>query len=185
MYAPWQAQNALSYGIVVAAARKGEHVYAKLGAIALVLVGGLTACAHDAHDAQCGTAVTVFLETSEVLDEVDHHYYDDLTAQLKKEDPTHLRDVKSSWGTQRSVDNKAAFVEATLAGDQHESTQVVHNIVEHSPPPTFAEEPGKTYYKKDTTYVIGPCHSLEGEAAWERHLAGTAPGQPHVSTPWT
>jgi hypothetical protein len=154
-------------------------MYAKLGATALLLIGGLTACS--SQDAHCGSAVTVFLETSGVLDESEHHWYDDVTAQLKSES-AHVQNVKSSWDTQRGADNKAAFVNANLAGEQHESAQVVHNIVEHSPPPTFAEEPGKTYFKQDRTYVIGPCHSREGEAAWERHLAGTAPGQTPVSS---
>ncbi len=146
--------------------------------LAWLLLGGLTAC-HQNGSPNCGNAVTVFLETSEHLDETDQHYYDNLTAQLQG-DPTHLRDIKSSWDTQRSVDNKAAFVTATLADQQHDSAQAVQNIVEDSPPPTFAEQPGKTYYKTDKTYVIGPCQSQEGEAAWQRHLAGTAPGQTHV-----
>jgi uncharacterized membrane protein YdfJ with MMPL/SSD domain len=141
-------------------ARRGGEI---IGVIVLV-IGALTAC-HQRDDSRCGTGVTLLIESGGVLGDDAHRYYDDVTAQLKK-DPLHVQNIKSSWETQRSIDNKAAFVEVDLAGQQQESAEVVHNIVDHTPAPTY-----------EKTWVIGPCHSLEGEAAWERHLAGRAPGQ--------
>lgn len=65
----------------------------------------------------------------------------------------------------------AAYVQLKLAGQQgetlaNESVEAVRNVVVRTPAPPL-----------EKTYVIGPCHSPQDEAAWERHFAGQAPGQ--------
>jgi uncharacterized membrane protein YdfJ with MMPL/SSD domain len=109
--------------------------------------------------------VTIFLETDQRQGEDTHLYYDSVTRQLK-DDPTHVQHIQSSWEDQRSLDNKATYVVLTIAGQEDESVEAVHNVVTRTPAP-----PG------ERTYVIGPCHSPIGDFAWERHLAGLPPGQ--------
>ena len=138
-----------------------------LGVIMLALA--LTACHRDPH---CGADVTVILETDGHLGENDHTYYEAVTAELKK-DPAHVTNLRSSWDAQRSMDNKAAFITLNLVGQQHEADGFVHSVVEHTPVMPYMR-----------SYIIGPCQTTVGEAIWERHFAGQAPGQIPLGKGW-
>jgi predicted RND superfamily exporter protein len=138
---------------------------ATTGTIALTVITGPLNYAGINPKVTGSNTITVFLEKMEPLDDETQQYYDRLTQQLQA-DPKHVQHIQSSWENQRSVDNKAAYVELNLAGQQDESVEAVHNIVARTPAP-----------QNEKTYVIGPCYSQIGEFAWERHLARRAPGQ--------
>jgi uncharacterized membrane protein YdfJ with MMPL/SSD domain len=145
--------------------KTGDTNCATAGTIAQTVITGPLNYAGANPKVTGPNTVTIFLETNEPLGDDTHRYYDSVTRQLK-DDPKHVQHIQSSWEDQRSIDNKATYVQVNLAGQQDESVEAVHNIVMQTPAP-----PG------EKTYVIGPCHSLQGESAWERHLAGRAPGQ--------
>jgi putative drug exporter of the RND superfamily len=97
----------------------------------------------------------VVLESQQPLGPEAHQYYDDLVRELKA-DPTHVQHVQDYWGDPltatgvQSADDKAAYVQLNLAGNQGEflateSVEAVRGIVERSPPP-----PGVK------AYVTGP-----------------------------
>jgi uncharacterized membrane protein YdfJ with MMPL/SSD domain len=145
--------------------KDGDTNCATAGTTALTVITGPLNYAGVNPKVMGSNTITVFVETNEHLDDETQRYYDSLTQQLQA-DPKHVQHIQSSWEDQRSVDNKAAYVELNLAGQQDESVEAVHNIVARTPAPQY-----------EKTYVIGPCYSLIGESAWERHLARRAPGQ--------
>lgn len=150
-----------------------------IGVIVLVwlLIGALAGCGGVNQKAtKSSTTVVLLLESQSPLDDAAHRYYDRLIGQLQG-DPKHVLHIQNLWGDPRtaaaaqSPDGKAAYVQLNLAGQQdaalaNESVEAVRNVVARTPPPPHMH-----------TWVIGPGQSREGEAAWERHFAGRAPGQ--------
>ena len=97
----------------------------------------------------------IVLEGQQPLGDEAHRYYDDLVRQLKA-DTTHVQHVQDYWGDPltatgvQSEDDKAAYVQVNLAGNQgeslaNESVEAVRHLVARAPPP-----PGLK------TYVTGP-----------------------------
>lgn len=87
----------------------------------------------------------IVLEGEKPLDEVTHHYYDNLVLALQA-DTDHVQHVQNVWGDLltasgvQSRDGKAAYVQLNLAGDQgstlgNKSVDAVRQIVGSSTPP--------------------------------------------------
>lgn len=87
----------------------------------------------------------IVLEGQKPLDEVTHHYYDNLVLALQA-DTDHVQHVQNVWGDLltasgvQSRDGKAAYVQLNLAGDQgstlgNKSVDAVRQIVGSSTPP--------------------------------------------------
>jgi MMPL family len=157
--------------------KTGETSCATAGTIALTLITGpLNYTGVNPKVTDSNTTVVIFLESDQRLGDDAHRYYDSLIRKLEA-DPKHVQHIQNFWGDPRtaaaaqSVDGKAAYAQLNLAGQHgetlaNESVEAVRNVVMRALAPPQVK-----------TYVIGPCHSLQGEAAWERHFAGQAPGQ--------
>ena len=91
------------------------------------------------------SSAMIVLEGDAPLGDEAHEYYDGLIAQLRA-DTKHVQNVQDFWGDPltasgaQSADNKAAYVQLYLAGNQgetlaNESVQAVRDIVANSTPP--------------------------------------------------
>ncbi|KLO27780.1 MMPL/RND family transporter [Mycobacterium haemophilum] len=87
----------------------------------------------------------IVLEGDQPLGENAHKYYDELIRKLKA-DTKHVQHVQDFWGDPltaagaQSPDDKAAYVQINLAGNQgeplaNESVLAIRKIVEQTPPP--------------------------------------------------
>jgi RND superfamily putative drug exporter len=87
----------------------------------------------------------IVLEGDRPLGGAAHQYYDDLIRQLRA-DPKHVQHIQDFWGDPltaagaQSADDKAAYVQLNLAGDQGEtlssqSVDAVRKIVDRTPAP--------------------------------------------------
>ncbi len=112
------------------------------------------------------SSAMIVLEGDTPLGAEAHDYYDDLMATLRA-DNRHVQNIQDFWGDPltasgaQSADNKAAYVQLYLAGNQgeslaNESVQAVRDIVAGSSPP-----PGLT------AYVTGPA-----ALTYDQHHAG-------------
>ncbi len=112
------------------------------------------------------SSAMIVLESDAPLGAEAHDYYDDLIAALRA-DGRHVQNIQDFWGDPltasgaQSADNKAAYVQLYLAGNQgeslaNESVQAVRDIVANSPPP-----PGLK------AYVTGPA-----AMTYDQHHAG-------------
>jgi RND superfamily putative drug exporter len=99
----------------------------------------------DFKEFDSNSAAMVVLEADQRLGDDAHHYYDGLINELEA-DKKHVEHVQNFWGDpltaagSQSADNKAAYVQLYLAGNQgeslaNESVQAVRDIVANSPPP--------------------------------------------------
>ena len=91
------------------------------------------------------SSAMILLEGDAPLGDEAHDYYDTLIATLRA-DEVHVQNVQDFWGDPltasgaQSADNKAAYVQIYLAGNQgeslaNESIQAVRDIVANSAPP--------------------------------------------------
>ena len=91
------------------------------------------------------SSAMILLESDAPLGDEAHDYYDTLIATLRA-DQVHVQNVQDFWGDPltasgaQSADNKAAYVQLYLAGNQgeslaNESIQAVRDIVANSAPP--------------------------------------------------
>ncbi|MFG1929030.1 RND family transporter [Mycobacterium sp. NPDC048908] len=106
---------------------------------------------HNFEEFSSNSSAMIILESDQPLSDAAHKYYDDLIDKLEA-DKTHIQHVQDFWGDPltasgaQSADNKAAYVQVYLAGNQgeslaNESVQAVRDIIDKSTPP-----PGlKTY----------------------------------------
>jgi RND superfamily putative drug exporter len=112
------------------------------------------------------SAAMLLLESDAPLGDAAHDYYDTLIAKLRA-DSRHVQNVQDFWGDPltasgaQSADNKAAYVQLYLSGNQgerlaNESVEAVRDIVAKNPPP-----PGLK------VYVTGPAAMVS-----DQHLAG-------------
>lgn len=157
--------------------KTGATNCATTGTIATTVISGpLNYAGVNPKVTDSNTTVVIVLESMQPLGDSAHRYYDYLIHRLSQ-DPKHVQHIQNVWGNPltaaaaQSVDDKATYVQLDLAGQRgdtlaNESLEAVRHVVDVTPPP-----PGVK------AYVIGPCHSPRGEAAWERHFAGHAPGQ--------
>jgi RND superfamily putative drug exporter len=99
----------------------------------------------DFKEFDSNSAAMLVLEADQPLGDDAHHYYDGLINKLEA-DKKHVEHVQNFWGDpltaagSQSADNKAAYVQLYLAGNQgeslaNESVQAVRDIVANSPPP--------------------------------------------------
>src|SRR5882757_7522268 len=105
----------------------------------------------DFHEFDSNSSAMIVLEGDQPLSADAHHFYDALIQKLEA-DKKHVEHIQNFWGDPltaagaQSADNKAAYVQLYLAGNQgeslaNESVAAVRRIVANSPPP-----PGlKTY----------------------------------------
>src|SRR6202790_2243970 len=105
----------------------------------------------DFQEFDSNSSAMIVLESDQPLGADAHHYHDGLINKLEA-DKKHVEHIQDFWGDpltaagSQSADNKAAYVQLYLAGNQGESlanqsVDAVRNIVANSPPP-----PGlKTY----------------------------------------
>src|SRR5215470_9237829 len=109
----------------------------------------------DFKEFDSNSSAMIVLESDQPLGEAAHKYYDGLIDKLEA-DKKHVQHVQDFWGDpltasgSQSADNKAAYVQLYLAGNQgeslaNESVQAVRDIVASSTPP-----PGLK------AYVTGP-----------------------------
>jgi len=109
----------------------------------------------DFKEFDSNSSAMIVLESDQPLGDAAHKYYDGLIDKLEA-DKKHVQHVQDFWGDpltasgSQSADNKAAYVQLYLAGNQgeslaNESVQAVRDIVASSPPP-----PGLK------AYVTGP-----------------------------
>jgi RND superfamily putative drug exporter len=109
----------------------------------------------DFKEFDSNSSAMIVLESDQPLGDEAHKYYDGLIDKLEA-DKKHVQHVQDFWGDpltasgSQSADNKAAYVQLYLAGNQgeslaNESVQAVRDIVANSPPP-----PGLK------AYVTGP-----------------------------
>jgi RND superfamily putative drug exporter len=109
----------------------------------------------DFHEFDSNSSAMIVLEGDQPLGADAHHYYDGLIQRLEA-DKKHVEHIQNFWGDpltasgSQSADNKAAYVQLYLAGNQgeslaNESVEAVRHIVANSPPP-----PGLK------SYVTGP-----------------------------
>jgi putative drug exporter of the RND superfamily len=110
---------------------------------------------HDFHEFDSNSSAMIVLEGDQPLGADAHQYYDGLIKKLEA-DTKHVEHIQDFWGDpltasgSQSADNKAAYVQLYLAGNQgeslaNESVEAVRNIVATTAPP-----PGLK------TYVTGP-----------------------------
>jgi RND superfamily putative drug exporter len=105
----------------------------------------------DFQEFDSNSSAMIVLESDQPLGDDAHHFYDGLIQKLEA-DKKHVEHIQNFWGDPltaagaQSADNKGAYVQLYLAGNQgeslaNESVDAVRNIVANSPPP-----PGlKTY----------------------------------------
>jgi putative drug exporter of the RND superfamily len=109
----------------------------------------------DFHEFNSNSSAMIVLEGDQPLGDAAHHFYDGLIQKLEA-DKKHVEHIQDFWGDpltaagSQSADNKAAYVQLYLAGNQGESlanqsVEAVRNIVASTPPP-----PGLK------AYVTGP-----------------------------
>ena len=112
------------------------------------------------------SAAMILLEGDQPLGKDAHHYYDTLIDKLEA-DNTHVQHIQDFWGDPltaggaQSADEKAAYVQLYLAGNQgeslaNESVDAVRKIVAANPPPAGIK-----------VYVTGPAAMTS-----DQHLAG-------------
>jgi putative drug exporter of the RND superfamily len=100
---------------------------------------------HDFHEFDSNSSAMIVLESNQPLGDDAHHFYDGLIQKLEA-DNKHVQHIQDFWGDPltaagaQSADNKAAYVQLYLAGNQgeslaNESVDAVRNIVANSPPP--------------------------------------------------
>ncbi|ULL10256.1 MMPL family RND transporter [Mycobacterium liflandii] len=103
--------------------------------------------------------VTIVLEGDQPLGTEAHKYYDDLVRRLRG-DTRHVQHVQDFWGDpltasgSQSADDKAAYVQLNLAGNQgeplgNESVEAVRSIVDGAKPP-----PGIAVYVTGTAALV-------------------------------
>ena len=91
------------------------------------------------------SSVMIVLEGQHDLGADAHEFYDKIVADLRA-DTTHIQHVQDFWGDSltaagaQSNDNKAAYVQVYIAGDQgetlaNESVQAVRTLIDETPPP--------------------------------------------------
>src|SRR3984893_15451428 len=101
------------------------------------------------------SSAMIVLEGDQPLGDEAHHFYDGLIKKLEA-DTKHVEHIQDFWGDpltaagSQSADNKAAYVQLYLAGNQgesaaNESVAAVRNIVVSTPPPPALK-----------SYVTGP-----------------------------
>jgi RND superfamily putative drug exporter len=99
----------------------------------------------DFREFDSNSSAMIVLEGDQPLGVDAHHFYDGLIQKLEA-DKKHVEHIQDFWGDpltaagSQSADNKAAYVQLYLAGNQgeslaNESVDAVRNIVAHSPPP--------------------------------------------------
>src|SRR6267142_4574941 len=100
---------------------------------------------HDFQEFDSNSSAMIVLESDQPLGDDAHHYYDGLIQKLEA-DTKHVEHIQNFWGDPltaagaQSADNKGAYVQLYLAGNQgeslaNESVDAVRNIVANSPPP--------------------------------------------------
>jgi RND superfamily putative drug exporter len=110
---------------------------------------------HDFQEFDSNSAAMIVLEGDQPLGADAHSFYDGLIDKLKA-DKKHVQHIQDFWGDpltasgSQSADNKAAYVQLYLAGNQgetlaNESVQAVRDVVANATPP-----PGVK------VYVTGP-----------------------------
>jgi RND superfamily putative drug exporter len=120
----------------------------------------------DFHEFDSNSSAMIVLEGDQPLGDDAHHYYDDLIKKLSA-DTKHVEHIQDFWSDpltasgSQSADNKAAYVQLYLAGNQgeslaNESVDAVRNIVANTPAP-----PGIH------AYVTGPAPLTD-----DQHQAG-------------
>ena len=119
----------------------------------------------DFKESDSDSFAMIVLEGQQPLGDDAHTYYAGLVRQLR-DDPNHVEHVQDLWGDRltasgaQSADNKAAYVQLNLAGNQgttlgHESVAAVRDIVNRTPPP-----PGvKVYVTGPAALVADMVHS--------------------------
>ncbi|MCW2626404.1 MMPL family transporter [Mycobacterium sp.] len=99
----------------------------------------------DFREFDSNSSAMIVLEGDQPLGVDAHHFYDGLIQKLEA-DKKHVEHIQDFWGDpltaagSQSAENKAAYVQLYLAGNQgeslaNESVDAVRNIVAHSPPP--------------------------------------------------
>ncbi|MDT5283982.1 MAG: putative drug exporter of the superfamily, partial [Mycobacterium sp.] len=99
----------------------------------------------DFQEFDSNSSAMVVLEGDQPLGDAAHKYYDGLMDKLEA-DKKHVQHIQDFWGDPltasgaQSADNKAAYVQLYLAGNQgeslaNESVQAVRDIVANNPPP--------------------------------------------------
>src|ERR1700694_5936411 len=110
---------------------------------------------HDFQEFDSNSSAMLVLEGDQPLGADAHHFYDGLIGKVEA-DTKHVEHIQDFWGDpltasgSQSADNKAAYVQLYLAGNQgesvtNESVDAVRNMVAQTPPP-----PGLK------AYVTGP-----------------------------
>src|SRR3954452_14491450 len=110
---------------------------------------------HDFNEFNSNSSAMIILESDQPLGDAAHTYYDGLVKKLEG-DTKHVQHIQDFWGDPltasgaQSADNKAAYVQVYLAGNQgeslaNESVQAVRDVIDNSTPP-----PGLK------AYVTGP-----------------------------
>jgi RND superfamily putative drug exporter len=99
----------------------------------------------DFKEFDSNSSAMIVLESDQPLGADAHHFYDGLIQKLAA-DKKHVEHIQDFWGDpltaagSQSADNKAAYVQLYLAGNQgeslaNESVEAVRDIVANSPPP--------------------------------------------------
>ena len=110
---------------------------------------------HDFAESNTDSAAMIVIEGDEPLGDAEHHYYNELIAQLNA-DTKHVQHIQDFWGDPltaggaQSSDGKAALVQLNLAGNQGEalandSVEAVRDVVARTPAPAGVR-----------AYVTGP-----------------------------
>jgi RND superfamily putative drug exporter len=100
---------------------------------------------HDFREFDSNSSAMIVLESDQPLGADAHHFYDGLIQNLEA-DKEHVEHIQDFWGDpltaagSESADNKAAYVQLYLAGNQgeslaNESVDAVRHMVANSPPP--------------------------------------------------
>jgi RND superfamily putative drug exporter len=100
---------------------------------------------HDFQEFDSNSSAMIVLESDQPLGDDAHHFYAGLIQKLEA-DKKHVEHIQNFWGDPltaagaQSADNKGAYVQLYLAGNQgeslaNESVEAVRNIVANSPPP--------------------------------------------------
>lgn len=111
------------------------------------------------EESNTDSVAMIVLEGAQPLGDEAHEYYDDLVRKLR-DDTRHVQHVQDFWGDpltasgSQSSDDKAAYVQLNLAGNQgeslsYESVEAIRKIVDNTPAP-----PGITVYVTGTAALV-------------------------------
>ena len=141
----WLAITVITNTVVPQVEKVGEAHAVSLSPSDAPSLQAMQRVGKDFQQFDSNSSAMIVLEGDQPLGDAAHHYYDQLMDKLKA-DTKHVEHIQDFWGDPltasgaQSADNKAAYVQLYLAGNQgetlaNESVQAVRDTITNTPPP--------------------------------------------------